>query len=125
MLNSGLAIWRRSGPGNEIGPRSRTWGSGLPIAIKLRRYQNPPAAKAGRDHHRAAAHLLPSGASTSTATVRAAAIASTVNLVPAAMPTARPAAASGQPVGSDLLPCPRSPAPSRGAAQALTRIATA
>src|SRR5258707_4343799 len=48
----------------------------------------------------AAARLLPAGASTSTASVSPAAIATAVDLVPTERPTASPAAASGQPTGN-------------------------
>src|SRR6185312_8704645 len=100
MLKSGRPTCSRSGCGSEIGPRLSTAGRGFPATTRLRRYQNPPASSAGTNHQAAAAHLLPIGASTITATLSAAAIANAVTLVPAAKPTASPATASGQPTGN-------------------------
>ena len=67
----------------------------------MRRYQKPPPASAGRNHHSGRGPAPARRREDEDGDAQRPAIASTVNFVPAARPTASPAAASGQPGGSE------------------------
>src|SRR6476646_762384 len=97
MLKSGRPSCSRSGWGSDIGPSECTSGIGLPATTRFRRYQNPPPRNAGTNHQPAATQRRPGPASTTTASVSAAAIANPVTRVPAASPAASPAAARAHP----------------------------
>ena len=128
MLKSGRPSCRRSGWGSEIGPRLRSRGSGCRRRPGCAGTSSRRPSKGRHEPPAGSRPAPPGGARTTTATRQRRRHRQGRDLVPAARPTASPAAASGQPTRHRVVPlcsCMTAPTDLAMAAQASTRIAIA